>query len=54
MNMYTKLVLPTDEGNATTRLGGLVSGPYEAAIARISLVLSLHSLWGLCLELELD
>ena len=54
MNMYTKLVLPTDEGTVTTRLGGFVSGPYEAAIARISLVLSLHSLWGLCLELELD
>ncbi len=54
MNMYTKLVLPTDEGNATTRLGGLVSGPYEAVVARISLALSLHSLWGLCPELELD
>jgi hypothetical protein len=43
MNMYTKLVLPTDEGNATTRLGGLVSGPYRATLARILLACSTNS-----------
>jgi hypothetical protein len=43
MNMYIKLVLPTDKGNATTRLGGLVSGPYKAALARISLAPSINS-----------
>ncbi len=43
MNMYTKLVLPTDEGNATTRLGGLVGGPYESALARMLLDCSTNS-----------
>ncbi len=43
MNMYTKLVLPTDEGNATTKLGGLVGGPYKSALARMLLACSTNS-----------